>query len=222
MATQDLFGKDLTKEEAGTLEALRAAGREVGIAPIEIESEEQLTEMGITDGQCRMWYVMNKKIRVHLTPAEPEVADMLLKDLRKKYRQDSRKKRCKVPGKAKPIIRCPECNSCANCPYPEYRDVYQPDNLSWDGLIENGYQEPQGTDEIRKAEMKIMLEKVKTVISAVNPKFTEAIELKEFYGYTVREIAEIMGETERNVYHYISKAKEIGKQYKEKHGITLD
>ena len=38
----------------------------------------------------------------------------------------------------------------------------------------------------------------------------------------VREIAEIMGETERNVYHYISKAKEIGKQYKEKHGITLD
>lgn len=211
----------LTKEEAKTLAALRVAGREVGIAPIEIESEEQMTTLGITKKQSRKWDVMMQRVRVHLTPASPEVADVLLKDLRKKYRQDTRVKRCKVPGKSKPLIRCPESNSCADCPYPEYRDAYQPDNLSWDGLIENGYQEPQAVDDIEQAEIRILLEEVSTVISEANPKFTEAIELKERYGYTVKEITEIMDETERNVYYYISKAKEIGKLYKGKHGITL-
>lgn len=222
MAIQDLLGKDLTKEEAGTLEALRAAGKKVGIAPIEIESDEQMIEMGITDRQCRMWSVMKKKVRVHPTPASTEVSDMLLKDLRRKHRQDDRGKRCKVPGKAKPLIRCPESNSCANCPYPEYRDAYQPDNLSWERLIEAGYQEPQGTDEIRQAEIRIMLEEVCAEIRAVNPKFAEAIALRELEGYTVKEIAQIMGDSERNVYYYISKAKEIGEHYKTTHGITLD
>ena len=102
MSTVRVF---LTKEEAKTLAALRVAGREVGIAPIEIESEEQMTTLGITKKQSRKWDVMMQRVRVHLTPASPEVADVLLKDLRKKYRQDTRVKRCKVPGKAKPLIR---------------------------------------------------------------------------------------------------------------------
>ena len=36
-----------------------------------------------------------------------------------------------IPGKLKPLIPCPEKNSCKNCPYPQCRDSHLPD-LSWD------------------------------------------------------------------------------------------
>lgn len=220
MAVIDL--NDLTKEEVRTLKKLIADGIEPQAAPIEIESKEQLKALGLTWDQCKRWDIMTEKITIHVSPADKETADMLLKDLRNKYRKAYRVDRCKIPGKKKVLIRCPECNSCKECPYPQYRDNRQPDNLSWDALIDTGYDEAQHTDDIHLSDIKSLLEAVTAEISAVNPKFTEAITLKEFYGYSVKEIAEKMHDTERNIYYYIAQAKEIGAAYKERNGITLD
>lgn len=220
MAKIDL--EDLTEEEVLTLQKLIDAGIEVYPAPLEIESKEQLKDLGLTWDQCKEWDIMTEKVTVHVSPADKATADMLLKDLRNKYRRAYRVDRCKIPGKKKALIRCPECNSCKDCPYPQYRDNRQPDNISWDGLIDTGYEEAQENDDLHLAEIRSLLNSVSAEISSVNPKFTEAITLKEFYGYSVKEIAEIMGDTPRNIYFYIAKAKEIGEQYKLKNGITLD
>ena len=58
------------------------------------------------------------------------------------------------------------------------------------------------------------LDAVCDVIKAKNPKYLEAIVLKEYHGLSVDEIAERMHETKRNVYFFISEAKKIGKQYR--------
>ena len=52
------------------------------------------------------------------------------------------------------------------------------------------------------------------VISAQNPKFAQAIVLKEYYGLSVADIADRLHDTQRNVCFYLDQAKKIGKQYK--------
>ena len=59
------------------------------------------------------------------------------------------------------------------------------------------------------------LDDVFKAIDAKNPLFTKAIVLKEFYGFSVDEIAEKLGTTKRNVYYYLDEAKKIGREYKE-------
>ena len=51
-------------------------------------------------------------------------------------------------------------------------------------------------------------------IAAQNPKFAQAIVLKEYYGLSVADIAQKLKDTERNIYYYLDQAKKIGKQYK--------
>ncbi|MBR6028897.1 MAG: sigma-70 region 4 domain-containing protein [Clostridia bacterium] len=51
-------------------------------------------------------------------------------------------------------------------------------------------------------------------IAAQNPKFAQAIVLKEYYGLSVADIAQKLNDTKRNIYYYLDQAKKIGKQYK--------
>lgn len=214
---KEITWERLTPTEAKTLAALKETGREICAAPIEIEFKEQLTSLGITWDDCKTWHIGSESITVHLTPADRNTYDFQLRELHRKHRDSYRQKRCKVPGKLKALIPCPECNSCANCPFPAYRDQHQPDNISWEGMIDSGYEEVSNTDEIRLVNIRVMLESVSAEISAVNPKFTEAITLKEFYGFSVPEIADMMEDSERNIYYYIAQAKEIGQKLKNKY-----
>ena len=52
-------------------------------------------------------------------------------------------------------------------------------------------------------------------IDAKNPLFTKAVVLKEYFGFSVDEIAEKLGTTKRNIYLYIEEAKKIGRKFKE-------
>ena len=125
----------LTSDEVRTLNELRNKGKEVYAAPIEIEHSEQLESLGISWSQCRTWYIGNERITVHLTPSDEETYRFLLGELRARHRDEYRNSRCMVPGKYR-LIRCPECNSCRRCPFPEYRDQRQPTVISWDEGIE--------------------------------------------------------------------------------------
>ena len=49
--------------------------------------------------------------------------------------------RCMIPGKRKAFIKCPDTVSCATCPY---KGKKQAPIISWDGLVETGY-EPVGS-----------------------------------------------------------------------------
>ena len=139
---------------------------------------------------------------------------MLLNDLRAKHRSEYRHRRCLIPGTQKPLILCPDCYKCSACPFPEYREKHEANILSWDEYLESGLEEAYYEPEFSRADIMDQLDAVCDVIKAKNPKYLEAIVLKEYHGLSVDEIAERMHETKRNVYFFISEAKKIGKQYR--------
>lgn len=206
----------LTSLEKETLQALIDKGAEIYAAPIEIEHKGQLETLGITYSECRTWHIGSERFIVHLTPADKATYDYQLGELRKKHRDSYRQNRCKIPGTLKPLIPCPECNRCSECPYPEYRDQHKPDDLSWDTLIESGYEETDHIDFIEQVETRVTLVEVCEEIRAKDPRFLKAIVLKHYYQLSVPEIAERMNTTERNIYYFISEAVKIGKAYKQR------
>ena len=204
----------LTAAELEQKAALEASGEVVYGAPLEITDVHQLHDLGLTWKNCRTWRVGADRVKVHLTPSNQETHDFLLKELRAHHNKAHREKRCMIPGTRKPMIRCPESNHCTACPYPAIRDNYKPNTISWDRLIEDGCEESEA-DEHDLLEVKMELQAVMQEIDAVNPKFTQAIILKSS-GYSAREIAEMMHDTERNVYYFIAEAKKIGAIFKSK------
>lgn len=212
---KEIVWKDLTREEAKTLAELEKSGKEVYPAPILIEHSEQLQTLGITWEQVRTWRIGTDVVKVHLTPASKEVYDTLLGDLRAKHRTDYRRNRCQIPGKLKPTISCPEHNSCANCPFPEYRDQQQANTLSWEQMVDDGCEEDYQDGGVEQVDVKVELEAVLSIIVAKNPLYAKAIFLKEYYNQSVDEIAERLHTTKRNVYFFLNEARKIAKKFRE-------
>ena len=199
----------LTSDEVRTLNELRNQGKEVYAAPIEIEHGDQLESLGISWSQCRTWYIGNERITVHLTPSDEETYRFLLGELRVRHRDDYRNSRCMVPGKYR-LIHCPECNSCRRCPFPEYRDQRQPTVISWDDSIEC---ENRGMAELQDAEMQY--EEIRELMIREDSLIAQVFEMKEGSGMTVKEIADLLGLTARQIYYYLQKAQNIGRKYRE-------
>ncbi|WP_294460107.1 sigma factor-like helix-turn-helix DNA-binding protein [uncultured Ruminobacter sp.] len=200
----------LTSDEKRTLNELRNNGKEVYAAPIEIEHSSQLESLGISWSQCRTWYIGNERITVHLTPSDEETYRFLLGELRARHRDDYRNSRCMIPGKYH-LIRCPECNSCRRCPFPEYRDQRQPTVISWDEGIES-----QSREIADLYEAKVQYEEIRELMIREDSLIAQVFELKEGSGMTVKEIAEKLQITSRQVYYYLNKAQDIGKKYYER------
>ena len=200
----------LTSDEKRTLNELRNNGKEVYAAPIVIEHSSQLASLGISWSQCRTWFIGNERITVHLTPSDEETYRFLLGELRARHRNDYRNSRCMVPGKYH-LIRCPECNSCRKCPYPEYRDQRQPTVISWD---EDTECESRGMADLYEA--KVQYEEIRQLMIREDPLIAEIFEMKEGSGMTVREIADRLGLTTRQIYYYLQKAQDISRKCRER------
>lgn len=200
----------LTSDEVRTLNELRNQGKEVYAAPIEIEHGDQLESLGISWSQCRTWYIGNERITVHLTPSDEETYRFLLGELRARHRDDYRNNRCIIPGKYR-LIRCHECNSCRRCPFPEYRDQRQPTVISWDEGIET-----QSREMAELYEAKVQYEEIRELMIREDPLIAQVFELKEGSGMTVKEIADRIGLSIRQIYYYLQKAQDIGRKYQER------
>ncbi len=210
---KEIIWDSLTQEEARTLENLKKNGIEIYAAPIEIEHKEQLETLGITQQECRTWYIGSEKVIVHLTPADKSTYHFLLDELRTRHRKEYRSRRCQIPGKNKPLIMCPECNRCSECPYPEYRDNHKANSISWDGLIESGYEGEADNRMVEQLQAKLEYEDIRSLMDSENPIIAQVFEMKERDGYSVSEIADKLHIKPRNVYYYLSRAKAIGKKY---------
>ena len=210
---KEIVWDSLTQEEARTLENLRKNGIEIYAAPIEIEHKEQLETLGITQQECRTWYIGSEKVIVHLTPADKGTYHFLLDELRTRHRKEYRSRRCQIPGKNKPLIMCPECNRCSECPYPEYRDKHKANSISWDGLIESGYEGEADNCMVEQLQAKLEYEEIRTLMDSENPIIAQVFEMKERDGFSVSEIADRLHIKPRNVYYYLDRAKAIGKKY---------
>ena len=200
----------LTSDEAKTLNELRNNGKEVYAAPIVIEHSSQLASLGISWSQCRTWFIGNERITVHLTPADEATYRFLLGELHARHRNTYRQNRCMVPGKTR-LIRCPDSNSCANCPFLGGLDHRQPNVISWEEGIESERREMADL-----YEAKVQYEEIRDLMIQEDPLIAEVFELKEGSGMTAKEIADRLGLRTRQIYYYLQKAQDIGRKYWER------
>ena len=108
---------------------------------------------------------------------------------------------------------CPECNRCSECPYPEYRDKHKANSISWDGLIESGYEGEADNCMVEQLQAKLEYDEIHTLMDSENPIIAQVFEMKERDGFSVSEIADRLHIKPRNVYYYLDRAKAIGKKY---------
>ena len=59
---------------------------------------------------------------------------------------------------------------------------------------------------------------IKAVMDAEDPRIAEAFEMKELFGYSVKEIAVALDLSEARIYQLVSRAKAIGREYRQKNG----
>lgn len=182
-------------------------------APIEIEHSGQLETLNITWNDCRTWHIGSERVTVYLCPADEATYRFLLGELRRKHRNGYRAVRCMVEGKLKPLIRCPESNKCSACPYGRKPEDREANIISWDGLIESGYEGEADNRMVEQLQAKLEYDEIRTLMDSENPIIAQVFEMKERDGFSVSEIADRLRIKPRNVYYYLDKAKAIGKKY---------
>ena len=185
--------------------------------PIEIRNQQDLDAFGITWNDCRtLNFHGSDKVTVYFFKTENRAfAEYQWSYLDTQHSRGYASVRCMIPGKRKAFIKCPDTVSCATCPY---KDKKQAPIISWDGLVETGY-EPTGTASVdEQVEAKMLYENIKAMMDAEDTRIAKAFEMKELQGYSVREIAAELQVSQPRVYQLIARAKTIGMEYRKING----
>ena len=120
-----------------------------------------------------------------------------------------------IPGKRKAFIKCPDTVPCSTCPYKSKK---QAPIISWDGLVETGYEPIGSAPEDEQTIAKTEYEGIKAMMDAEDPRIARSFELKELEGYSVREISAELHISQPRVYQLIARAKTIGMEYRKING----
>ena len=181
--------------------------------PIEIKTKADLKNYGITWDDCRtLNFHGSEKMTVYFfKTGNRALAEYQWNYLDSQHSAGYRSTRCMIPGKRKDWIKCPDTVSCANCPY---KLVRKPPAISWDGLIESGY-EPDAEGSVAESVCtKLELAELRRQMDQVDTRLYQAITLKEKYGMSVNEIAKKLGISEPRVYQLLAQVKEIAAAYR--------
>ena len=192
-------------------------GEKLFFAPVRIRNENDLKTFMVDKsarwtlpfGQSALKY----KVLYFMTESEEMSEDFWIR-INSEHSRENRLKRCLVPGKRRPLIPCPECNSCSRCPFPAYRDKHEMQEVVFDDEIKVQRTRSTESPDYHKLEVKWKIQGACKMMDEQNPLFAKAIILKEYNGYTVPEIAEILHCTEYDVRYYLRRATEIGKEFK--------
>ena len=164
-------------------------------APIEIRDQADLDNYGITWSDCRtLNFHGSDKVTVYFFKTENRAfAEYQWSYLDTQHSRGYASVRCMIPGKQTPII-------------------------SWDGLVETGY-EPVGNAPVDEQTIaKAEYEGIKAMMDAEDARIARAFEMKELQGYSVREIAAELEISQPRVYQLIARAKAIGMEYRKING----
>mgnify|MGYP000933233731 CR=1 FL=1 len=183
-------------------------------APIEIRDQADLDNYGITWSDCRtLNFHGSEKVTVYFFKTENRAfAEYQWSYLDTQHSRGYASVRCMIPGKRKAFIKCPDTVSCANC---KYRDVRQAPIISWDGLIETGYEPVAAAPVDEQVSAKLEYADIKALMDAEDKRIAQAFEMKELCGMKVEEIAKKLKVSAPRIYQFISRAKAIGQQYRE-------
>ena len=185
--------------------------------PIEIRNQQDLDAFGITWNDCRtLNFHGSEKVTVYFFKTENcAFAEYQWSYLDTQHFRGYASVRCMIPGKRKTFIKCPDTVSCATCPY---KGKKQAPIISWDGLVETGY-EPVGSAPVdEQVGAKMEYEGIKAMMDAEDTRIARAFEMKELQGYSVREIAAELQISQPRVYQLIARAKTIGMEYRKING----
>ena len=195
-------------------------GEELYFAPVQVRNDKDLQTFGVTkEAQWTLPFGGSAdkiKVLYFMTPNKEMAEDFWMK-INTAHSKEYRKRRCLVPGKQKPLIVCPDCNSCAHCPFPEYRDKHEAREICYDDQIKVQKTPSTESPEIRQLEMKWTIQDACKKISEINPLFTRAIVLKAYYNYSVEEIAAELDCSTNMVRYYLRRATEIGKEFRKEY-----
>lgn len=186
-------------------------------APIIIESDDDLKCYGITEKDCktikfgssdptRVWFLKTDNLRF----ANDQWA---LMDTR--HSRGYATARCMVPGKKKAFILCPDTIKCTQCPWGIKPEDKQARTISWDRLIESGYEPEMGIPVEKQVLDKIEMEEFEQIMNAEDPRIWMAFAMKRFKNESAQAISKELNVSVPRVYQLLDKAYEIIRQNKE-------
>ena len=185
-------------------------------APIEIKDQADLDNYHITDDDCKyLHFNGSQKMRVYFYKTENRAfAESQWAYIDTLHSSGYASVRCMVPGKRKKFIKCPTTNACSKCPYGRTPETKQTPVISWDGLVDSGW-EPVPAEAIENQVIaKLEYEAIRAVMDSEDPRIALAFEAKVLCGDPVSKIAADLGVSQPRVYQLISRAKAIGRQYR--------
>ena len=185
-------------------------------APVEIKDDADMKNYGITDKDCRfIHFGSSEKVRVYFyKTSNRQFAESQWEYINNQHSAGYFNSRCMVPGKRKAYVRCRDTNKCTNCPYGMTPEKRQAAVVSWDGLVETGWEPVPAESVEHQVLAKIEYEEIRARMDAEDKKIAQAFEAKELLGDSVRKIAHDLGVSEPRVYQLIARAKAIGKEYR--------
>ena len=184
--------------------------------PIEIKDKADMDNYQISDNDCRyLHFGSSQKVRVYFyKTTSREFAESQWEYLNNQHSSGYFQSRCVVPGKRKAFVRCRDTNKCTECPYGMTPEKKQAAVVSWDGLLDTGW-EPVPAESVEHQVMaKMEYEEIRARMDAEDVRIAQAFEAKVLFGDTVQKIAADLGVSEPRVYQLVARAKAIGKQYR--------
>ena len=185
-------------------------------APIEIQNQADLDNFGITREDCRILrFNGSQRMRVYFYKTTNRAfAEAQWEHINNLHSSGYFSTRCMVAGKHKAFIRCRDTNKCSECPYGRTSETKQSAVISWDGLTDTGWEAASAESTEHQVMAKMEYADIRARMDAEDVRIAQAFEAKELFGDSVKKIAADLGVSEPRVYQLISRAKQIGKEYR--------
>ncbi len=189
---------------------INAEGKQVYNAPIRIVDRKDLKNYGITWKDCESFYIGGiEAMNVYMYETEdPMLADCFWKEINVEHHRNCRGTRCIVPGKQKPLIVCPECNKCSNCPFGRQPEERQPRVIDYE-VPEDLMNNNDDFSTMNEAESEMIYEELIAAMRRKDPLIAEVFIRYHTYDCDAPEIAAELWIDKRKVYYLKQQAEQI-------------
>ena len=189
---------------------INAKGKQVYDAPIRIVDNNDLRNYGITWKDCETLYVGGiEPMNVYMYETDdPKLADSFWKEINVEHHRNCRSTRCLVPGTLKPLIVCPECNKCSECPYGKKNEDRQPRVIDYE-VPEDLMNNNEDFSTMNEAESEMIYDELISTMRRKDPLIAEVFTRYHTYDCDAPEIAAELGIDKRKVYYLKQQAEQI-------------
>ena len=189
---------------------INAEGKQVYNAPIRIVDRNDLKNYGITWKDCESFYVGGiEAMNVYMYETDdPVLADCFWKEINVEHHRNCRGTRCLVPGTLKPLIVCPECNKCSECPYGRKPEDRQPRVIDYE-VPEDLMNNNDDFSTMNEAESEMVYDEIIAAMRRKDPLIAEVFIRYHTYNCDAPEIAAELGIDKRKVYYLKQQAEQI-------------